>query len=149
MPVNLLEVAPSTRTVQTHKFGELEVPGIGLSGLAYLIRNNPELYDIFQKAQTEGDELDISVNELFDIGEPFVIDFIAAGLGYVNSEEANRQVAAMPPGDAWDVAEAVISESFPGGLTDFLGKIQRAADKANSLAAEKDPLNQSPASQSS
>ena len=71
---DLLEITPSARKVQTSRFGEVDVPGLSVGGIAFLIKRHPELLDLIQ-----GDGLEsANMNTLIYLGESVLNCFLAA-----------------------------------------------------------------------
>lgn len=128
---NLLEITPSTRKVKTARLGEVDVPGLSLVGLVQLFRKHPELLNKFKEFQK--DEVELGLQELIDLGLDFTLSFLAAGLGYPGDEKAIEQCKHLTPEDVWNVGEAILNESFPGGVSGFFEKVVGAMQKANVL----------------
>ena len=134
---NLLDVADVPKKVKTHKFGELNVHGLSIKGLALLIKNHPELFEIFD---AKG-ELKFEMQQIIDLGVEVLSEFLAAGLGYPGNEEAIERCGKMNAEDAWTIGQAIFEESFPGGATNFFVKVSEAAKQAQGMVAgSKAPL---------
>jgi len=134
MSVNILDVAPNPRIVATHKYGDLEVTGLSIGGIVHLIKSHPELFKMFN---TDGEQV-MDLENMMDLGEEIVASFLAAGLGHPGNKEVIETCKAMNPEDSWEVAQAIIEESFPGGATNFFKRVTEAAKKANVIQVSKD-----------
>ena len=125
----LLEITPSIRKVKTARLGEVDVPGLSVGGIAFLIKRHPELLDLIQ-----GDGLESAdMNVLIDLGESVLNCFLAAGLGYPGDEKAEKLCSTLPPDDIWEIGHAIIEESFPNGAQSFFNKVVAAVNKFASV----------------
>lgn len=138
--VDFLAVAVAPRKVKTQKYGELDVTGISVVGLASLIKSHPELIELFKKGAQEGREsMMVDMNAIIDLGADFSASFLAAGLGHPGNEDAIQRCKGMNPVDLWALGEAIIEETFPGGAKNFFTKVGEAAQKANIVQVAKVP----------
>lgn len=131
---NLLDITVVPKVVKTTKFGDLNIHGLSITGLAYLIKKHPELFKMFDQEGKQKFEVD----QLIDLGSEVLTDFICAGLGYPGGsegyEQARKKVADnMNAEDAWSVCEAILEESFPGGAANFFERVTSAMNKAKVL----------------
>lgn len=124
--VDFLEVVPSTTTVKLESLKtEIDVPGISIEGLARLFMANPEVADLFQGKGFDPDK----VEDLIGLGSKVINEFLAAGLGYPGNEDVIEKVGKLPPGDVWDLGEAILKVSFPGGAKNFLERVTAAGNQ--------------------
>lgn len=129
-----LDVVPEPRRVKTHKYGEVEVTGLTISGIAFLLKRHPELFSLFKEGQKTGN---FDMQKVIDLGLEVVADFLASGLGYPGDEEAVKRCRDMNPDDTWTIGEAIIEESFPGGAANFFEKVAKAAQEKNLIQASR------------
>ena len=126
---DLLEITPSARTVKTARLGEVDVPGLSVWGLAFLVKRHPELLDLIQ-----GDGLKNSdMNTVIDLGINVLTSFLAAGLGHPGDEAAEKACKNLGPDDVWNIGHAIIEESFPDGAQSFFNKVVAAVNKLGSV----------------
>ncbi len=127
MSSDFLDIALTKRVVKTQKYGDLNVYGLSVEGLAELWQSNPELMKLFNSNE---EKIIVSAATIKDLGVSVFASFIAAGLGYSGDEEAIARCKKMNPVDAVLIAEAVLEETFPGGAANFFkgvaGKIGEA-----------------------
>lgn len=124
---DLLEIEPTSQQVAVHGLGGklLDVKGLSLSGLAFLVKSHPELVKLFK-----GGGLDLSdLDAVIDLGTDFCADFLAAGLGYAGDEKARAMCKELPAEDVYNIGEAILSMSFPTGPTAFFLKVQTSMNK--------------------
>ena len=124
---DLLEIEPSSQQIIVHGLGGkmLDVKGLSLSGLAFLVKSHPELVKLFK-----GGGLDLSdLDAVIDLGTDFCADFLAAGLGYAGDEKARAMCKELPAEDVYNIGAAILSMSFPSGPTAFFQKIQTQMNK--------------------
>jgi hypothetical protein len=121
MAKNLLDITQSFKTVQTRQLGEVNVPGLSLQGISFLLKRHPVIIKMLSNQ-----EIKLDANAALDLGLDVVASIIAAGLGYPNDETAEAKVKELNPEDAFKILEAVFNESFPGGVTDFLERMNGA-----------------------
>lgn len=137
---DLLEIEPSFEQIPVHGLGgeKVNVKGISLTGLGYLVKSHPELVKLFK-----GGGLDLSdLGAIIDLGTDFCADFLAAGLGYAGDEKAKAMCKELPPEDVFNIAEAILKMSFPeAGPTAFFLKIQTHMEKLG-IKIEKVPVAQ-------
>ena len=126
---DLLEITPSARKVQTSRFGEVDVPGLSVGGIAFLIKRHPELLDLIQ-----GDGLaSANMNTLIDLGESVLNCFLAAGLGHPGDDKAEKLCSTLNPEDVWEIGQAIIEESFPNGAQSFFNKVVATVNQFSSV----------------
>lgn len=116
------------RNVQTKKYGELEVTGISIEGIVSLIKEHPRLIELFK-----GESMTIQIKDILDLGVDVASSFLAAGLGAPGNKEAIQKCRTMNPEDAWDIGQAILDESFPGGAANFFQKVASLSEKAQGL----------------
>ncbi len=133
--VDLLDVAMVPRKVNTKKYGELDVAGISVAGLANIIKAHPEVIDVFKGA--ENDAVSLDMQTVVDLGVDFLASFLAAGLSHPGDEKAIAMCKQMNSVDAWELGEAILEESFPGGAKNFFVKVGEAAQKADIVQMAK------------
>lgn len=126
---DLLEITPSTRTVKTVRLGEVDVPGLSVGGIAFLIKRHPELLELIQGDGLEKNDME----SLIDLGESVLTSFLAAGLGHPGDENAEKICSQLNPEDTWAIGQAVIEESFPGGAQSFFNKVVAAVNQFASV----------------
>ena len=126
---DLLEITPSARTVKTARLGEVDVPGLSVWGLAFLIKKHPELLELIQ-----GDGLENSdIGTLIDLGVEVLTSFLAAGLGHPGDKAAEEACRKLGPDDVWNIGHAIIEESFPDGAQGFFNKVVGAVNQFASV----------------
>jgi hypothetical protein len=116
--MNILEAAPSSRSVKTKKWGDLDVNGISLEGVVSLLRDHPELIDLFKGSKTE-----FTFKDILDKGLDLVSAVCAAGLGCPGNKEAIERCKQLSPQDLMDVGQAIMEESFPAGVANFIQRL--------------------------
>lgn len=133
--VDILDVATPVREVETARYGKLTVKCLTLEGLVYLFRNHPEIFKMFS---SDGKQ-QMSLDEIFKLGENVVASVLAAGLGHPGNADVIQKCKEMNPDDMWTIAEAIFEESFPkAGAANFLERILEAAKKANLVEISQD-----------
>ena len=118
---NLLDIAPSKRTIKT-SFGDLDVPGINLTDLAYILKKHPELLELIKTG-----EMTFDASSILDLGLGVSSSFLAAGLGHAGNEAVEERCRKFKIEDALDIGEAIIDESFPKGVQSFLERVTSLA----------------------
>lgn len=136
--VSLKEIVPSYKTVKT-SFGEVSVTGLGLDGIAHLLKNHPQIADMIQKGGIVIGQDGFSFAQVVDLGLDVVSSFLAAGLGYPGDEDAISKCRKFTPEDAWNLGEAILKESFPSGPSSFFQKIAPALAMQIAPATESNP----------
>lgn len=126
---NLLDITPSTKKVKTARLGEVDVPGLSVGGIAFLIKRHPELLELIQGGGLESADM----NKLIDLGESVLNCFLVAGLGYPGDEKAEKLCGTLPPDDVWEIGHAIIEESFPNGAQSFFNKVVAAVNQFASV----------------
>lgn len=126
---NFLDVVDVPKTITTNKYGDLNIHGLSVEGMAYLIKKHPQLFAIFD---AKGD-MKLDTNTIIDLGVEVLADFLASGLGCADDVEAVKRCRSMNAEDAWDIGEAIIEESFPGGASSFFVRVVEASKKAKFL----------------
>lgn len=129
---NLLDIAPSNKVVSV-SFGDVEVPGLSILGMASILKAHPQLIAIIQKG-----EVDLDLNVLIDLGSDVSASFFAAGLGYPGNPEAEERCRNLNPEDALDLGQAIFEVSFPKGAKSFLEKITKAVNAVTQQARTMD-----------
>lgn len=124
---NILDVVAINKKVKTQKYDELEVTGLSLEGIVYLVKSHPELVDIFKGG------VDINMSQILDLGLDVVTSFLAAGLGHPGNPSVLEKCRAMNAEDALAVGTAIMEESFPGGAANFFNRITQLAGSAQGL----------------
>lgn len=135
---DLMEIEPTAQKITVHGLGgkEVDVKGLSLSGLAFLVKSHPELVKLFK-----GGGLDLSdLDAVIDLGTDFCADFLSAGLGYAGDEKAKAMCKQLPAEDVYNIGEAILSMSFPSGPTAFFQKIQT---QMNKMGLKVEPMVQS------
>lgn len=126
---DLLEITPSARTVKTARLGEVDVPGLSVGGIAFLIKRHPELLDLIQGGGLEKSDM----STLIDLGVDVLASLLAAGLGHPGDEEAEKICKDLGPDDVWNLGHAIIEESFPDGAQGFFNKVVGAVNQFASV----------------
>lgn len=119
--VSILDISPSHKAVKT-KHGNIEVPGLSVSGIVYLVKNFPVLMDMFNGK--------VDTDKLIALGPQITAEFIAAGLGHPGNEKAVSNATSLIPEDTFNLVLAIMEESFPGGAGNFF---QRVATTLNAV----------------
>lgn len=131
MAKNLLDVAIVPREVKTHKFDTLKVYGLSIDGIASIVKNRPELFEMFKNRASE--KIDFST--VVALGADVCADFLAAGLGYPGDEKAIAMCRKMNAEDQSTIGVAIFEESFPGGAVNFFERVVGAAKSINLVQA--------------
>ena len=118
---SILDLTPSTQTVQL-SIGEVDVPGISLKGITSVLLEHPELIAMLKNRSIKFD----SVEDLLGLGVGVVSSFLSAGCGYPGNKDVEEKCANLLPGDALDLGQMIFKVSFPGGMKDFLSRIETA-----------------------
>lgn len=126
---DLLEITPSARTVKTARLGEVDVPGLSVWGLAFLIKKHPELLELIQGEGLKNNDM----AALVDLGVDVLTSFLAAGLGHPGEEAAEEACRKLGPEDVWNIGHAIIEESFPDGAQSFFNKVVATVNKFASV----------------
>ena len=126
---DLLEITPSARTVETARLGEVDVPGLSVWGLAFLVKRHPELLELIQGEGLENSDM----AALVDLGVDVLTSFLAAGLGHPGDEAAEEACRKLGPEDVWKIGHAIIEESFPDGAQSFFNKVVATVNKFASV----------------
>lgn len=134
---SILDVAPVVRSVKTAKYGDLEVNGLSLEGIVSLAKEHPALIDIFKAEDTK-----MTLDQILSLGMEIVASFLAAGLGYPGNKPAKDKCRKMNAQDAFDIGQAIIEESFPGGAESFFEKVTAAANSVGLKAVKEKGLDQ-------
>lgn len=137
---DLLDIEPTPAVVKTKEYGDVNVHGLSISGLAGLVKQHPELFQLFNG---EGN-ITLGMDELTDLGVEVVASFLAAGLGYEpNNPKALERCKKMNPEDAFDIGTAIFDKSFPGGAANFFERVVAATKQVKSLQASAAPAEKS------
>lgn len=131
MAKNLLDVAIAPREVKTHKYETLKVYGLSIEGIAIIVKNRPELFEMFKNRASE--KIDFST--IVGLGADICADFLAAGLGYPGDEKAIAMCRKMNAEDQSTIGVAIFEESFPGGAVNFFERVVGAAKSINLVQA--------------
>ena len=122
--VGLLDIAPANRIVTT-SLGDISVPGLTINALVTIAKKHPELVQLLQQG-----ELNLSFDQIADLGLDVMATFLAAGLGYPGDPAAEQRCKDLKAEDALDLGNAIIEESFPNGAKSFFDKITKALSAA-------------------
>ena len=133
MAKNLLDVAVVPFEAKTHKYGTLKVYGLSIQGIAHIIKNHPDLFEVFDGAGS----LNMEFKDIMVLGVDVCAEFLAAGLGYAGEEKAVQMCKDMNAEDAMTVGTAIFNESFPGGATNFFERVAEVAKSTNLLQPSK------------
>lgn len=123
---NILDVSPVNRIVKTHRYGDLEITGLSIEGLVVLMKTHPEIIDMFK-----GTAVQLDLQKVLNLGLEVASGFLAAGLGAPGNPEVIQKCKGMNAEDVWDVGEAIIEESFPGGAANFFERVTGMLNKGN------------------
>ena len=118
---DLLDVVIVPRKVVTKQLGELDVTGLTLEGIAGLIKNHPEVVEMFVSRK------DFNIQSVIDMGVEVLASFLAAGLGHPGDDKARKLCRGMNAEDAFTIGEAILEESFPGGVLNFIERVTKVA----------------------
>lgn len=126
--VSLLDITPAsvkaiTVPVQGH---DVEVRGLGLGDIAYLIQHFPEVKDLFA-----GKEVSFSFEMVLEKAPALVYAVIACGTGTRGSEPAMDTIQKLSLNDQAAMLEAIFDETFKGGVGPFVARVQRLAGVAS------------------
>lgn len=132
---DLLDIAPTPRVVKTSKGQDVNVYGMSVEGLAFIIKKHPQLFEAFD----ETGKTQIGMEQIIEMGVDVLADFLVYGLGYSQKDPDYDKAFAickrMNPEDAWNIGQAILEESFPGGAENFFVRVAEAAKSANILKA--------------
>lgn len=135
---DLLKITPALKQVKLYGMGgkEVDVRGLSVKSIGYLVKRHPQIIDLMQGKG--GGFKDLS--DLIDLGTEFVTDFLAFGLGYDQDskdlDQAREVCASLPAEDVWNVGEAILNVSFPGGSSAFFQKVASATNQAFTVEKE-------------
>lgn len=132
---DLLEIEPSFEQIVVQGLGgqKVNVKGLSLTGIGYLIKSHPDLVKLFRGGGLDLSDLDAIIN----LGTDFTADFLAAGLGYVGDEKAKEKCKDLPAEDIYNIGEAIVRMSFPSGPAAFFQKVQTAFSKVMSAEVKE------------
>jgi len=135
--VDILDIAPVIREVETHNLGTLTVTGLSISGIVSLIKSHPAILEVFDSES----DAELDIDKIILLGEDVVAAFLAAGLGHPGEEKAIAKCKLINIDDSWKIAEAILDESFPGGAINFFERVAKAF-KEMDLQNVLDTINQ-------
>ena len=118
---SILDLAPSTKVVKA-SFGDVDVPGISITGIACILRDHPQLIGLLEH------EGDLNLSDLIALGADVSASFFAAGLGFPGNTDVIEKCKHFNPDDAIDIGLAILEVSFPNGPKSFLDKVQQAME---------------------
>jgi hypothetical protein len=118
--VSLLDIVPVTKMVPVNG-QNVEVRGLGLKDIAYLIVNHPEVKKLFNG----GGDTTFSIDDVLLKAPGVAYDIIVCGTGNVGSERAREIVEALPVDSQFDLIKAIVEETFrsAGGPGPFVAKV--------------------------
>ncbi len=140
----LRDIAPISERVKIRDF-ELELHGIDIGGIAYVLQRFPELRKTFGDAA--GPEL--NAEAIVGLGREVVGAVIACAAGEQGDEAAEKGAAALALGEQLDVIEVILRLTTPGGVIPFVEKISAlmagggAAQFGRALATSSRPPRKS------
>jgi hypothetical protein len=123
----LLDVAESFLRV-TIKGVDVEVPGIGAEGIAYLFHRFPIIRELIG-----GKSPDLSPEALTKLAPEAIAAIIAAGTGHPNDPETEAVAAKLSADDQLTLLEAIAGETMPKGVAPF---VERFSDLFERLGVE-------------
>ncbi len=119
---SLLDIAPAGRAVPV-RGTDVAVTGVSAAGLATLLRRFPALL-----AALSGGNL--SAESLAEAAPEALAAVIAAGTGSPGDAKAEAVAAGLSASEQLDLLSAIISETMPGGVEDFVARLERLANAA-------------------
>lgn len=119
---SLLDIAPAGRTV-TVRGTDVAVAGVSATGLATLLRRFPALL-----AALSGGNL--SAESLAEAAPEALAAVIAAGTGSPGDARAEAVAGNLSASEQLDLLSAIISETMPGGVEDFVKRLESLATAA-------------------
>jgi hypothetical protein len=114
----LRDIAPISERVKIRDF-ELEIRGIDIGGIAYVLQRFPELRKSF--GDPAGPEL--NAEAIVGLGRDVVGVVIACAAGEQGDEAAEKGAAALALGEQVDVIEVILRLTAPGGVIPFVEKV--------------------------
>mgnify|MGYP007071592357 CR=1 FL=1 len=137
---SLLDIAPSTATVAVRGVA-LDVPGIGASGLASLMRRFPAIHDLLT-----GKGLSLDADALLSTGPEAVAAIIAAGCGNPGDAAHEAAADALPIGDQIEVLAKILEVTLPDGPKNIearlVGMLRRVGLSQTPLPSQSDTSQQ-------
>lgn len=127
---SLLDIAPAGRTVPV-RGTDVAVTGVSAAGLATLLRRFPTLL-----AALSGGTL--SAESLAEAAPEALAAVIAAGTGSPGDAKAEAVAATLSASEQLDLLSAIITETMPGGVEDFVRRLESLATAAGGRGAPKD-----------
>lgn len=120
--VSILDIAPSSASAATVKVrgADVAVHGIGLDDVVYLIRNYPEIKDLFA-----GKDVHFTTETLFDRAPELVYSVIAAGTGVLKDVKGIDTVKGLALDEQVNLLDAILRETFKGGVVPFVQAVRR------------------------
>lgn len=120
--VSLLDITPSSaRHVQVEVRGQkVDVNGISLGDIAYLIQAFPEVKDLFS-----GKDVNLSIDDILQQAPGMVYELIACGTGSRADTKAIGVASNLSIEEQAELMEAIMGETFKGGLRPFVERVKR------------------------
>jgi hypothetical protein len=115
----LKDIAPSFTTV-TVKGVSVPVSGISAEGIAYLFHRFPVVRELIS-----GKPLELTADELLELGPDAVGALIATGCGDINDPAAEKAAKGLPLEAQVDLLEAIIGETMPSGAAPFVQRLSK------------------------
>lgn len=119
----LKDISASFKTITV---GEVALPvkGVSAIGIAYLLERFPVVAQL-----VTGNAAEINAATLFKLVPDAVAVIIACGCGNVNDPEAEAAAAALPIESQFDLLEAIIKLTMPGGVGPFVERLTKLVDQ--------------------
>lgn len=130
--VSILDITPSTTrgVAVTVRGQDVEVRGISLGDIAYLIQNFPEVRDLFS-----GKDVQFDIDSLLTRAPEVVYGIIACGTGVRGNEQGTATIKALTLEEQTDLLDAILRETFKGGLGPFVAKVKGMLGLASDLGS--------------
>lgn len=120
--VSLLDIAPAVAKLVTVNVSgtDVEVRGISLADIAYLVQHFPEVRDMFS-----GKDVEFTVDSLLERAPAMVYDIIACGTGMRGDSRAVGVASNLGIDDQLALLEAILKETFKAGVGPFVERVTR------------------------
>ncbi len=131
--VSILDITPANvKAITVPVRGkDVEVRGVSLGDIAYLIQHYPEVKDLFA-----GKDVTFTVDTLLQRGPELVCGVLACGLGVSGNEKGMAIIRDLSLEEQADLLDAILKETFKGGLGPFVEKVTAMFGVASDLGTK-------------
>lgn len=120
--VSLLDIAPASAKATSVKVRgqDVEVRGVSLGDIAYLIKTFPEVKDMF-----DGKDVNFTIDTLLDRAPELIYALIACGTGVRGKDGGIEAAKALSVEEQVALLNGIFSETFKGGVGPFVEQVTR------------------------